>query len=119
MEMTDLVNILMNSMTGITAASSVAGALMGSRRRIGAGKGLLIGLVLPVVGLGIVATSRKTERNKGKEPDEKDCTIRENARKNAREHYNGNSEIRPVRQPEGRLQMEKPSCSKEQKRKLV
>lgn len=119
MEMTDLVNILMNSMTGITAASSVAGALMGSRRRIGAGKGLLIGLVLPIIGLTIVAASRKTGRKKGKETDEKDRAIRENARKNAREHYNGNSEIRQVRQPEGRLQMEKPSCSKEHKRKPV
>lgn len=119
MEMTDIVNILMNSMTGITMASSVAGALMGSRRRIGAAKGLLIGLFLPVIGLAIVAYSRKTEQKKEKGTEEKDCTISEEARKNAREHCNSNTAIRWDRQHECRLQKEKRSYSKGQKRKTV
>lgn len=119
MEMTDIVNILMNSMTGITMASSVAGALMGSRRRIGAAKGLLIGLFLPVIGVTIVATSRKTVLKKEKKTDENDRTISEEAHKNAREHYNNYTAIRPDRQRECSPQKGKRSYSKGQKRKTV
>lgn len=120
MEMTDIVNILMNSMTGITMASSVAGALMGSRRRIGAAKGLLIGLFLPVIGVTIVATSRKTVLKKEKKTDENDRTISEEAHKNAGEQFNkDNPVIRPERQHEGRWNEGKCIHSEGQKRKMV
>ena len=46
-------------MASVTGVSAITGAVMGSRREIGAVKGFLWGLFLPVVGVGRVWISDK------------------------------------------------------------
>ena len=103
MELVDLVKLLTHTMTGIGAASSIAGALIGSRRRIGAAGGLLLGMCLPVIGPAIAAMSRRTVASRPKgQSKEKDGNIRDDARKNAGERFaKDNPEIRSCQQHDG------------------
>ena len=50
-------------MGGITVGSAITGAVMGSRREIGAFRGVLWGLLLPVVGIGRVWISDRIVRH--------------------------------------------------------
>ncbi len=50
-------------MGGTTVGSAITGAVMGSRREIGAFRGFLWGLLLPVVGIGRVWISDRIVRH--------------------------------------------------------
>ena len=52
----------------LTIASSITSAIMGSKRKIGSARGFLLGMLLPIVGVGLVALSKKNQPKVSTEP---------------------------------------------------
>lgn len=91
METIGIVYALQSAMAAAAAASGIAGAILGSRRKIGGAKGLLAGLLLPGIGVLITAASPK----KAKHEARNDSAIHEAARDRAREQFRHDHNEKP------------------------
>lgn len=74
-------------MGGTTVGSAITGAVMGSRREIGAFRGFLWGLLLPVVGIGRVWISDRIVRHDNTERTRNDNGTSQIAAEAARKQY--------------------------------
>lgn len=75
------------TMASVTGASAITGAVMGSRREIGAVKGFLWGLFLPVVGVGRVWISDKLTHGDTRAAVPAEVTVRQAATDAAKEQF--------------------------------
>ena len=74
-------------MGGTTVGSAITGAVMGSRREIGAFRGFLWGLLLPVVGIGRVWISDRIVRHDNTERTRNNNVASQIAADAARKQY--------------------------------
>lgn len=74
-------------MGGITVGSAIVGAAMGSSRKIGAFRGFLWGLFLPVVGVGRVWISDKIVKHNNTERTQSNNNVNKIAADAARKQY--------------------------------
>lgn len=78
-------------MGGITGGSAIAGAVMGSHRKIGAVKGFFWGLMLPLLGIGRVIISDKLKAPSSPVQEKSDRTQnRGTAQEAARQQFSEN-----------------------------
>ena len=90
-------------MGGTTVGSAITGAVMGSRREIGALRGFLCGLLLPVVGIGRVWISdrivthdntERTRNNNGTSQIAADAARKQYERDNPRRRHDRPVQVR-------------------------
>ena len=81
-------------MASVTGASAVTGAVMGSRREIGAVKGFLWGLFLPVIGVGRVWISDKLTPGDTRAAVPAGVTVRQVATAVAKEQFAKDNPVR-------------------------
>lgn len=102
MEIVSIVDILSGAMLGTAAVSAIAGAALGIRRKTGGARGFLLGLLLPVVGVGIVAISGKAVRDMKPPQPSVGKYARERARTQfQKEHPNGSRRVPDAGQRHG------------------
>jgi len=75
------------TMVSATGASAVTGAIMGGRRKIGAVKGFLWGLFLPVIGVGRVWISEKLTPGDARSSVTAEVAVRQAATNAAKEQF--------------------------------
>ncbi len=75
------------TMASVTGASAITGAVMGSRREIGAVKGFLWGLFLPVAGVGRVWISDKLTHGDTRAAVPAEVAVRQAATDAAKEQF--------------------------------
>lgn len=71
----------------LTVTSATIGAILGNRRKIGSAKGFIAGLLLPLVGVGLVAMSRKKEHPDTKQRTQERHTLKKDAEMAAKEQF--------------------------------
>lgn len=98
-------------MGGTTVGSAITGAVMGSRREIGAFRGFLWGLLLPVVGIGRVWISdrivrhdntERTRNNNGTSQIAAEAARKQYERDNPKRRYDRPVQVRAMKMQTGR-----------------
>lgn len=86
-------------MGGTTVGSAITGAVMGSSRKIGAFRGFLWGLFLPVVGVGRVWISDKIVKHNNTERTQSNNNVNKIAADAARKQYERDNPKRQYDRP--------------------
>lgn len=71
----------------LTVTSATICAILGNRRKIGSAKGFIAGLLLPLVGVGLVAMSRKKEHSDMKQRTQERQILKKDAEMAAKEQF--------------------------------